>query len=79
VVHGVTWPLLGHEDENADLGAEIEALLKSTGIGEVRILDTRMPLEYCEDCGAPLFPNPDGENVHAELPEDMQGTPAQLH
>jgi len=79
VVHGVTWPLLGHEDENADLGAEIEALLKSTGIGEVRILDTRMPLEYCDDCGAPLFPNPDGENVHAELPEDMQGTPAQLH
>ncbi len=79
VVHGVTWPLLGHEDENADLGPEIEALLKSTGIGEVRILDTRMPLEFCEDCGAPLFPNPDGENVHAELPEDMQGTPAQLH
>lgn len=79
VVHGVTWPLLGQEDENADLGPEIEALLKSTGIGEVRILDTRMPLEYCEDCGAPLFPNPEGENVHAELPEDMQGTPAQLH
>lgn len=79
VVHGVTWPLLGHEDENADLGGEIEALLKSTGIGEVRILDTRMPLEYCDDCGAPLFPNPEGENVHAELPEEMQGTPAQLH
>ena len=79
VVHGVTWPLLGQEDENTDLGPEIEALLKSTGIGEVRVLDTRMPLEYCEDCGAPLFPNPDGENVHAELPEDMQGTPAQLH
>ncbi len=79
VVHGVTWPLLGQEDENTDLGPEIEALLKNAGIGEVRILDTRMPLEYCEDCGAPLFPNPDGENVHAELPEDMQGTPAQLH
>ena len=79
VVHGVTWPLLGQEDENADLGAEIEALLKNAGVGEVRILDTRMPLEYCEDCGAPLFPNAEGENVHAELPEDMQGTPAQLH
>ena len=79
VVHGVTWPLLGQEDENTDLGPEIEALLKSTGIGEVRILDTRMPLEYCDDCGAPLFPNPDGENVHAELPEDVQGAPAQLH
>lgn len=80
VVHGVTWPLLGNDDENADLGAEIEALLKSTGIGDVRILNTRMPVEYCDDCGAPLFPSPDGENVHAELPEDIQDAPpAQLH
>ncbi|MDD5390357.1 MAG: DUF2863 family protein [Gallionellaceae bacterium] len=79
VVHGVTWPLLGGEDENADLAGSIEALLKETGLGEVRMLDTRMPLEYCDDCGAPLFPNPDGESVHAELPEEMQGTPAHLH
>lgn len=79
VVHGVTWPLLGGEDENNDLAAHLEALLKETGLGEVRVLDTRMPLEYCEDCGAPLFPNPEGESVHAELPEDMQGTPAHLH
>ncbi|MDP2833657.1 MAG: DUF2863 family protein [Pseudomonadota bacterium] len=79
VVHGVTWPLLGGEDETADLAGSIEALLKETGLGEVRILDTRMPLEYCDDCGAPLFPNPDGESVHAELPEEMQGTPAHLH
>ncbi len=80
VVHGVTWPLLGDDDENSDLGAEIEALLKSTGIGDVRILNTRMPIEYCDDCGAPLFPSPEGENVHAELPEEMQDAPpAQLH
>ena len=79
VVHGVTWPLLGGEDEGADLAASIEALLKETGLGEVRILDTRMPLEFCDDCGAPLFPNPEGESVHAELPEEMQGTPAHLH
>ena len=79
VVHGVTWPLLGGEDENADLAASIEALLRETGLGEVRILDARMPLEYCDDCGVPLFPNPDGESVHAELPEEMQGTPAHLH
>ncbi|OYY92940.1 MAG: hypothetical protein B7Y41_13510 [Hydrogenophilales bacterium 28-61-23] len=80
VVHGVTWPLLGDDDENTDLGGEIEALLKSTGIGEVLILNTRMPVEYCDDCGAPLFPSPDGENVHAELPEELQDAPpAQLH
>jgi hypothetical protein len=80
VVHGVTWPLLGSDDESADIGAEIEALLNSTGIGEVRILNTRMPVEYCDDCGAPLFPSPEAENVHAELPEEIQDAPpAQLH
>lgn len=79
VVHGVTWPLLGGEDETADLGGAIEALLRETGLGEVRILDTRMPLEYCDDCGAPLFPNPEGESVHSELPEEMQGVPTHLH
>ena len=80
VVHGVTWPLLGTDDENADLGAEIEALLKGVGVGEVHILNTRMPVEYCDDCGAPLFPNLDGENVHTELPEEIQDSPpAQLH
>ncbi len=78
-MHGVTWPLLGTEDENVDLAAGIEALLKETGLGEVRMLDTRMPLEYCDDCGAPLFPNPESESVHAELPEEMQGAPAHLH
>lgn len=80
VVHGVTWPLLGNDDENSDLGAEIETLLKNAGVGEVRILNARMPVEYCDDCGAPLFPSPDGENVHAELPEEIQDAPpAQLH
>ena len=80
VVHGATWPLLGGDEESVDIGAEIETLLKSTGIGEVRILNTRMPVEYCDDCGAPLFPSPDAENVHAELPEDIQDAPpAQLH
>lgn len=79
VVHGVTWPLMGQDDEQADIAAQIEALLKEAGVINVRILDTRMPLEYCDDCGAPLFPNADGENIHTELPEDMQDTPAHLH
>ena len=79
VVHGVTWPLLGQEDEVADIPGQIEAVLKAAGISDIQILDTRMPLEYCDDCGAPLFPNPEGENVHTELPEDLQGAPAQLH
>lgn len=80
VLHGVVWPLLGAEDEGADVGGEIESILKQAGIGQVLILDQRMTLEYCDDCGAPLFPNEDGESVHAEMPEmedDMP--PAHLH
>jgi len=80
VVHGVTWPLLGQEDESADIPGQIEALLRTAGMTDILMLDTRMPLEYCDDCGAPLFPNPEGENVHTELPEDMQQeAPARLH
>lgn len=79
VVHGVTWPLLGQDDESTDIAGQIEAILKEAGMSEVTFLDTRMPLEYCDDCGAPLFPSKEAENVHAELPEDMQEAPAHLH
>jgi uncharacterized protein YuzB (UPF0349 family) len=37
-------------------------------------------LEYCDDCGAPLYPNPEGEPVHAELPEqEEEAVPRHLH
>jgi uncharacterized protein YuzB (UPF0349 family) len=35
--------------------------------------------EYCEDCGAPLFANSDGEIVHAELPEEADTQAAHFH
>ena len=35
MVHGVVWPLLDSEDETADVGGQIEALLKELGVGEV--------------------------------------------
>ena len=38
-----------------------------------------LPPDYCEDCGAPYFPNPLGELVHAELPEDAEAAPAKFH
>lgn len=80
VVHGVVWPLLGNEDENTDTAAEIEQTLKSAGIGEVLVLQQRFPLEYCEDCGAPLYANREGEVVHAEMPEqDAHQVPTHLH
>ena len=79
VMHGVVWPLLGDEDEGMDAGGEIAEILKSAGVGEVALLDQRLPVEYCDDCGAPLFPTPEGESVHAEMPEQADAAPAHLH
>ena len=80
IVHGVVWPLLGVEDEGIDVGAEIERILKGTGLAQVTLLDQRMPLEYCDDCGAPLYPNAEGESVHAEMPEEQDDNqPLHLH
>lgn len=80
VVHGVVWPLLENEDEAAELPGQIESVLRDAGIREVVVLDHRFPLEYCDDCGAPLYPNPEGEPVHAELPEqEEEAIPRHLH
>jgi hypothetical protein len=72
LVHGVVWPLLGSETEDSDGLARIEALLRERGVGQLVTLDDILPLEYCDDCGAPLFANPEGESVHAEWPEDAE-------
>jgi len=72
VVHGVVWPLLESEDESAEMPGQIEAVLRETGMQEILVLEHRFPLEYCDDCGAPLYPNPEGEPMHAELPEQEQ-------
>lgn len=80
VVHGVVWPLLENEDEAAELPGQIENVLREAGLREVLVLDHRFPLEYCDDCGAPLYPNPEGEPVHAELPEsEEEAAPRHLH
>lgn len=80
VIHGVVWPLLENEDEAAEMPALIESVLREAGLREVLILDHRFPLEYCDDCGAPLYPNPEGEPVHAELPEQEEDfAPRHLH
>lgn len=78
VVHGIVWPLLDTEDENAEALSQIEAVLRDAGIQEILVLDHRLPLEYCDDCGTPLYPNPEGEPTHAELPEE-QTNPAPRH
>jgi len=80
VVHGVVWPLLGAEDESSETLAEIEATLRACGIADVLVLDNEFPMEYCDECGAPMYPSPEGEAVHAELPEEQaEQMPKHLH
>ncbi|HRP97963.1 MAG TPA: DUF2863 family protein [Rhodocyclaceae bacterium] len=80
IVHGVVWPLLGAEDETTDIPAEVEAVLRDCGVTDIVSLDHRFPLEYCDDCGAPLYPSADGEIVHAEMPEAHgEQAPRHLH
>lgn len=79
IYHGVVWPLLGIEDEASDVAGEIESVLRKTGITEVAVLDQQFPYEFCDDCGAPLYPNVEGETVHAEMPEQDDAPSQTLH
>lgn len=69
VYHGLVWPLFGPEDESTDVAGEIEAVLRDCGVKDITTLDQRFPMEFCDDCGAPMFPNREGELVHGEMPE----------
>lgn len=77
--HGIVWPLLGAEDEATDAAGEIEAVLRECGVKEVTFLDHHFPMEFCDDCGAPLYPNVEAELVHAEMPEQAGNGSQHLH
>ena len=79
IYHGVVWPLLGAEDETTDVVGEIETLLREAGIKEIVVHSQQFPFEFCDDCGAPLYPNLEGETVHAELPEQTSAQSQSLH
>ncbi len=74
VVEGVVWPLLGDDEEQTM--EEVEKALRTLGIGHAVGHSHRFPLEFCDDCGAPLFPNAAGHVVHAEPPEEAEDRPA---
>jgi hypothetical protein len=77
--HGIVWPLLGAEDEATDAAGEIESVLREAGVKDVIFLDHHFPLEFCDDCGAPLYPNAEAELVHAEMPEQPAASSQVLH
>jgi hypothetical protein len=81
VLHGVVWPLYGAEDDDANPGPrqQIETILQELKISEITRLSGVLPPEYCEDCGAPLFFDHEGEAMHAEMPEDTEQPAAHYH
>ncbi len=81
IVHGVVWPLYGREEGGEPGGSfeQIMQLLHEHELAEVIALEQQFPLEFCDDCGAPLFADPNGELLHAELPPDVDPAPAHLH
>ncbi len=74
VLEGVVWPLLGDEEEQTM--EEVEKALRAVGVVKSVPHAHRFPLEFCDDCGAPLFPNTAGHVVHAEPPEEAEDRPA---
>lgn len=70
VVHGVSWPLIGSNETEEGAVEEILKTLRECGVTDTLVLRRTLPLEFCEDCGAPLFPTPEGELVHTENPDD---------
>jgi hypothetical protein len=90
VLYGVIWPLYGRESGDADDAVPLDpqapvadpidavlALLKETGVTEIRRHQGCFEPEFCEDCGVPLYLDPLGEIVHAEMPADAE--PSQPH
>lgn len=58
---------------------EIVALLRACGITHIKRHTETFPMEFCDDCGAPLYPDPDAELVHAEMPEDAPAGTGHFH
>jgi hypothetical protein len=78
VIYGVVWPLYQSEDQIAAVtlddheqaAGEIPDILADAGITDLILLNEIFAMEFCDDCGTPLFSDRDGELVHPEMPED---------
>ena len=69
VVAGVVLPTLPEEHEqNQTFAAEV---LHDAGINEIVSLPQTFPMEWCEDCGSPLYANSEGYVRHIETPDGL--------
>ncbi|HEY6772912.1 MAG TPA: DUF2863 family protein [Oxalicibacterium sp.] len=58
---------------------EIAVLLEGCGIIRIKRLAELFAMEFCDDCGSPLFPDVNADLVHAEMPEDAPAGNTHLH
>ncbi|SDV47692.1 DUF2863 family protein [Chitinasiproducens palmae] len=88
VLYGVVWPLYGRESGEVaeeDGGEarspldEIGVLLRDMGVNDIRRHAGRHEPEFCDDCGTPLYLDPNAEIVHPEMPDDAVSTPSHFH
>ncbi len=83
-VDGVNFPsqIEGYTGTASSKGSQqllhIFQLLRKLGITYEKTAIERFTMEFCEDCGAPLFADTHGELVHAEMPEGAKKE-TQLH
>lgn len=95
VYYGVVWPLYDDESADEYLSVisarrmipasplsptqQIIAVLREAGVTRIQQVDTVFPLEFCDDCGSPLFCDSVEEIVHAEMPEESSQNQGHLH
>jgi hypothetical protein len=77
-VEGLINAVPGMSDQKAPID-EIILHLNEAGIAHIKRINERYVAEYCDDCGAPLFADPAGELVHAEMPEDAPAGNEHFH
>lgn len=58
---------------------DIVNYLNEAGITQIKKHAERYVVEFCDDCGAPLFADPVGELAHAEMPEDTPAGTEHFH
>ena len=79
ILQGAVWGVLEGEEDATDVPRRILDELAQAGVLSVKVLDERFGLAECDDCGAPLFPGPDGELTHTETPDEPLPMSRHLH
>ena len=69
IVAGVVVPTMPEEYEQTQ--AFVYEVLSDAGVTAVATLPQTFPMEWCEDCGAPLYANAEGYVRHIETPEGL--------